>query len=62
MSPKAVIEYLGLDCSPCFERVCPLSHLDCLKRIKPSRVIQHIQFKQQPARKNTAKKLPRISH
>ena len=62
MSPKAVIEYLGLDCSPCFERVCPLGHLDCLKRIKPSKVIQHIQFKQQPAKKSTTKKLPRMHH
>jgi len=62
MSPKAVIEYLGLDCSPCFERVCPLGHLDCLKRIKPSKVIQHIQFKQQPAKKSTTQKLPRMRH
>ncbi len=35
MSSKAVIEYLGLECSPCFERVCPLGHLNCLKQIKP---------------------------
>lgn len=35
MSSKAVIEYLGLECSPCFERACPLGHLNCLKQIKP---------------------------
>lgn len=62
MSPKAVIEYLGLACSPCFERVCPLGHLDCLKLIKPSQVIKHIQLKPQTARKTPAKKTPRISH
>lgn len=35
MHPEAVIEYLKLDCSPCFERTCPLGHLNCLKQIKP---------------------------
>ncbi len=45
MSPKAIVEYLGLPCSPCFNRTCPLGHLDCLKQIKPSQVTQHIAFK-----------------
>jgi heptosyltransferase-2 len=45
MSPKAVIEYLGLDCSPCFERACPLGHLDCLKQIKPIKITKHIKYK-----------------
>ncbi|HQN64216.1 MAG TPA: lipopolysaccharide heptosyltransferase II [Methylophilus sp.] len=35
MHPKAVIEYLALPCSPCFERICPLGHLNCLKQITP---------------------------
>ena len=43
MHPQAVIEYLGLECSPCFKRVCPLQEpsekLKCLKKIKPSHVI-----------------------
>lgn len=42
MSSKAVIEYLGLDCSPCFKRECPLTHLNCLKNINPSRISQRI--------------------
>lgn len=42
MHRQAVIEYLGLSCSPCFERTCPLGHLNCLKQIKPNRVIQHL--------------------
>ncbi|MES1986712.1 MAG: lipopolysaccharide heptosyltransferase II [Pseudomonadota bacterium] len=42
MQPDAVVEYLGLDCSPCFQRVCPLQHLNCLKLIKPSSIIQFI--------------------
>jgi heptosyltransferase-2 len=27
--------WLGLDCSPCHKRQCPLGHLNCLKDIKP---------------------------
>ena len=41
MSRKAVIEYLGLDCSPCFKRECPLAgdaHLRCLSDIKPKQI------------------------
>jgi heptosyltransferase-2 len=42
MSSKAVVEYLGLECSPCFQRQCPLIHLNCLKNISPSKVINHL--------------------
>jgi len=45
MSPNAVIEYLGLTCSPCFKRECPLvgaDYLKCLTHIKPQTVITHI--------------------
>ena len=37
------IFYLNLDCSPCFERVCPLKHTDCLNKIKPATVLQAIE-------------------
>ena len=42
MSSNAVVEYLGLDCSPCFQRECPLQHLNCLKHIQPASVIAHL--------------------
>jgi heptosyltransferase II len=45
MSAKAVIEYLGVECSPCFKRECPLTgveHLKCLKNIKPQKMIDFI--------------------
>lgn len=38
MNPEAVILYLGLECSPCFERECPLGHTNCLVKIPPSAV------------------------
>lgn len=42
MHPDAVIKYLNLECSPCFERQCPLGHLNCLRGILPSIVITHV--------------------
>lgn len=42
MSAKASVLYLGLECSPCFERVCPLGHLNCLRQIKPEQVIHKL--------------------
>lgn len=45
MQPDAVIEYLGLTCSPCFKRECPLkdeAHLACLKNITPQLIASKI--------------------
>ena len=44
MQPDAIVEYLGLECSPCFKRECPLGHLNCLKKISPTNVASHLNL------------------
>jgi heptosyltransferase II len=39
LSDRAQILYLGIECSPCFERECPLGHLNCLRQITPEQVL-----------------------
>ena len=46
MHQHAVIKYLKITCSPCFERKCPLigkANLACLKKISPNEITSSIQ-------------------
>lgn len=43
LSATARIASLHLPCSPCFQRECPLSHLDCLRKLAPEQVLALIE-------------------
>jgi heptosyltransferase-2 len=42
LTDNKVLHNLQLECSPCFQRNCPLGHLRCLRDIKPAAVLESI--------------------
>jgi heptosyltransferase-2 len=42
LSSKAKVYYLSLECSPCFQRECPLGHTNCLKKLDPKMVVEQL--------------------
>ncbi len=44
LSTQARIVSLGVECSPCFARNCPLGHFKCLNDLAPERVLAEIDF------------------
>ena len=43
LSERARIVQHAVPCSPCFERVCPLGHFDCMRKLQPDRVLEHAE-------------------
>lgn len=39
---RATVLYLGLDCSPCYQHECPLGHLNCLRQLRPTQVLESL--------------------
>ncbi|HSN21305.1 MAG TPA: lipopolysaccharide heptosyltransferase II, partial [Usitatibacter sp.] len=51
LSARARVVSLHLDCSPCFQRVCPLGHTNCLEKLEPAQVLEALDA-------NAASELP----
>ncbi|QAX81561.1 lipopolysaccharide heptosyltransferase II [Candidatus Pseudomonas adelgestsugas] len=43
LANKVEIVRMGLDCSPCFKRVCPFGHYNCMRQLLPQLVSNALQ-------------------
>ncbi len=42
MGEKAVVAEIELSCRPCFQRTCPLGHLNCLNQLTPAFALERL--------------------
>jgi heptosyltransferase-2 len=54
MSDRASVMYLGVECSPCFDRTCRYGHYRCLREISVTQVLkaicQHLSTSPKPCK------------
>ncbi|HUR41375.1 MAG TPA: lipopolysaccharide heptosyltransferase II, partial [Verrucomicrobiae bacterium] len=43
LTERKRVHYLRLECSPCFQRTCPLFHYNCLRQIAPAAVRESLK-------------------
>ncbi|MGB5621647.1 MAG: lipopolysaccharide heptosyltransferase II [Gammaproteobacteria bacterium] len=59
LTERKTVLFRHLECSPCFERTCPLGHLRCLREIGPEQVLDAVATRRMGPQPNTGSVRPR---